>query len=50
MVRSNKQLEEKVFDKLPDFGYSNKTAHLIWLWYHPTEKYAAQMLKEAGKA
>jgi len=29
-------LEEKVFSKLPDYGYSNEVTQLIWQWYNPT--------------
>jgi hypothetical protein len=28
---------ERVFDTLPDSGYSDKVSYLIWLWYHPEE-------------
>ena len=27
---------EKVFSKLPDYGYSNEVTQLIWQWYNPT--------------
>jgi hypothetical protein len=35
---------EKIFSNLPEFGYSEKTAYLIWLWYHPTAKCSTDVL------
>jgi hypothetical protein len=27
---------EKVFSKLPNYGYSQEVTQLIWQWYNPT--------------
>lgn len=32
---------EQAFSKLPDCGYSKKTAEAIWQWYHPSKKQQA---------
>jgi hypothetical protein len=39
------RIEEKVFSKLPDLGYSQETTNLIWLWYNPKEKCSTDILK-----
>jgi len=44
MIKRKKQASEKVFDKLADLGYSDKTAYLIWLWYHPGAKCSSDVL------
>jgi hypothetical protein len=46
MIEEASESAEKVFDKLPDLGYSDKTAYLIWLWYHPTEKCSTDVLDQ----
>jgi hypothetical protein len=28
---------EHVFRKLPEYGYSEKAAALVWRWYHPSK-------------
>ncbi len=47
MIRGTKHSNEKVFGKLAtDLGYSDKVQHLIWLWYHPTEKCSTDILDQ----
>jgi len=38
MPQHSDQESEQAFSKLPDCGYSKKTAEAIWQWYHPSEK------------
>lgn len=35
--QSNQKIDE-VFNKLPNYGYSESVATLIWRWYHPSVK------------
>jgi hypothetical protein len=35
MVRQSKEKMEKIFTKLPEYGYSESAAETIWRWYHP---------------
>jgi hypothetical protein len=46
MMKRYKKTGEKVFSELADSGYSNKTTYLIWLWYHPKEKCAPDVLEQ----
>ena len=38
MIRDSKNKSEQIFSKLPNYGYSEKVAELIWRWYHPNYK------------
>jgi hypothetical protein len=46
MVQKNRKSDEKVFGELGEAGYSDKAAHLIWLWYHPKAKCSSDVLNE----
>jgi hypothetical protein len=36
---TKEQISEAVFTELRALGYSDETAYLIWLWYHPAAKF-----------
>ena len=38
MSRQTSQKSEKIFSKLPEYGYSEKVAASIWKWYNPDKK------------
>jgi hypothetical protein len=38
MAKQSNQKTDEVFNKLPNYGYSERTATLIWHWYHPSRK------------
>jgi hypothetical protein len=46
MIQAKRQSNEAVFTELADLGYSDKTAYLIWLWYHPAAKCATDVLEK----
>jgi len=46
MLKGNKKSGEKVFSELANLGYSNQITYLIWLWYHPKAKCAADVLEK----
>ncbi|MGD0450248.1 MAG: hypothetical protein ABSA79_04220 [Candidatus Bathyarchaeia archaeon] len=38
MPKQSDQKTDEVFSKLPNYGYSERVAALIWRWYHPSMK------------
>jgi hypothetical protein len=46
MPKQDSQKSEQVFIKVPDYGYSEKVANLIWQWYHPSKKVDAILVSE----